>query len=163
MIEVDTLRELLAYSPDTGILSWRIGQGHVMAGSAAGGRDSYGYLRVKVRGKFYKAHRIAWAITHGAWPVGKIDHRDGIRDNNRIANLRDVSNTTNMQNLKRAHIDNLSGSAVPGVCWRKRDEIFAARAKIGGVDIHIGHFATLAEAELASIEYRRKNYDGNTL
>lgn len=164
MIDVDALRELLTYDKDTGIITWRVSPGRrASAGAEAGSKNGSGYLQIRVQHKRYKAHRIAWALAHGVWPTGEVDHIDGVRDNNRISNLRDVSRCTNMQNLKRAHRDNKSGSAVQGVSWDKRHARFRVEAETGGKKIHLGYFSILQDAEDASIAYRREHYPGFTL
>ena len=132
-------------------------------GAVAGHLTGAGYLSIMVQGKSYYAHRIAWALTHGSWPEGDIDHLDGVRSNNRLVNLRDVSNATNIQNQKRAHRDNRSGSKVQGVCWREDRGMFRVKAVRYGKTIHVGYFATIDEAEAASIAYRRDHYAGFTL
>ena len=158
------LRELLAYDHKTGILTRRVRTtNRIKVGNEAGTLRTNGYREVMLDGKLCASHRVAWAIVHGYWPVGEIDHVNGIRDDNRLSNLRDVSRSVNQQNIKRPKRDNNSGSSVPGVCWHKRDHRFRVRATLSGKQIHIGSFRTLAEAESASLAYRRANYEGNTL
>lgn len=155
----------LTYDKETGLISWRVdlGAGRPCAGAEAGCITSDGYRRIMLNGASYLSHRIAWALTHGSWPAGQIDHIDGCRTNNRIANLRDVTNSTNQQNLKRARRNNRSGSSVPGVCWHKASGKFKVNAQREGKTITIGRYATLPEAEAASLAYRRGNYEGFTL
>lgn len=63
-----------------------------------GSIDAYGYLVLKIKGKQLKAHRIAWFLHYGSWPIGVIDHINGDRIDNRIRNLRDVSVKENNAN-----------------------------------------------------------------
>ena len=60
----------------------------------------YGYKTTTIRGKDFQVHRIVWALFHGKWPEGMIDHIDGDVKNNNIKNLRDVTASENQQNLK---------------------------------------------------------------
>lgn len=53
-----------------------------------GSLDKYGYLIIKVKGKQFKAHRIAWLLNYGEFPRGEIDHINRIKTDNRIENLR---------------------------------------------------------------------------
>lgn len=162
--DIEVLRKALSYDKETGAISWRISTNRrIKVGSIAGGIGGGGYHYVKFNGKKYLSHRIAWAITHGSWPAGEIDHRNGKRDDNRISNLRDVSASVNQQNRQRAHSNNKSGSSVPGVCFDKQHGKFRVTAKRDGKNLYIGLFKTVPEAESASIAYRRENYKGNTL
>lgn len=113
---IEELRKLLAYDPETGVLTWRQrpvsmfrdgkqSASHSMARwnaryamKAAFRRDPRGYLSGRALGRNMYAHRLAWALHHGEWPAGEIDHINGIRDDNRIANLRSVSRTENARN-----------------------------------------------------------------
>lgn len=45
-----------------------------------------------------RAHRVVWAMTSSAWPVGEIDHINRCKFDNRPLNLRDVTRAENMQN-----------------------------------------------------------------
>lgn len=112
-----------------------------MPGMVAGSPDGFGYLRVKVDNVRYRVHRIIWLITYGRWPIGQIDHINGVRDDNRIENLREVSVQDNQRN-SHLRIDNTSG--VTGVVrdhggWR-------ARIKVDGKRINLGFFKTFEEA-----------------
>ena len=66
-----------------------------------GSLDKYGYLILKIKGRQYKAHRVAFALHNGRWPAGVIDHINGNRSDNRIENLREVSQAQNVANTKK--------------------------------------------------------------
>lgn len=162
-IDIVRLREVLHYNADTGVLTWRVNRRRERVGAEAGRLKDSGYRVVDVNGRGYRSHRIAWALHHGEWPKGDIDHIDGVKTNNRIANLRDVSTSVNMQNRKRAQANNRSGSSVPGVSFHKETGKFEVRAIRGGRRVYVGLFANISEAESASLAYRRLHYAGNTL
>lgn len=90
-----------------------------MQGSRAGYvRNQDGYRSVQYRGYAYKEHRIIWIMHYGDIPAGmQIDHLNGVRDDNRIENLRLVSQTVNNLNTYRSK-NNRSG--VTGVSWYSR-------------------------------------------
>ncbi|MCA0846099.1 HNH endonuclease signature motif containing protein [Salipiger thiooxidans] len=94
-MNVDLLKRRLAYDPSTGVLSWRDGP---RAGRQAGTISSGGYVVIFLEKKRIKAHRAAWAIHYGAAPKDQIDHINRVKTDNRISNLRDVTNTENQKN-----------------------------------------------------------------
>lgn len=65
-----------------------------------GSLDKDGYLIIKIKGKQFKAHRIVWFLCNGKFPIGVIDHINRVRTDNRIENLRDVSQAENVRNTE---------------------------------------------------------------
>jgi hypothetical protein len=63
-----------------------------------GSKDHYGYIILKIKGVQYKAHRVAWFLHYGTFPLNNIDHINRVRDDNRISNLRDVTQAENIRN-----------------------------------------------------------------
>src|SRR5687768_11990186 len=107
--------EVLDYNPATGDLQWgRCRPPRHRRGDPAGRRDRYGYLNVSIDGRAYKAHRVVWLLEHGTWPAEQLDHINGQRSDNRIANLREAGYQENGQN--RA-LQRNSTSGYPGVSW----------------------------------------------
>ena len=149
------LSKLLDYCPDTGLFTWlkrnsetkaiKIWNGR-FAGQAAGSLDDQGYVRIVVNTKFYKAHRLAWLLTYGEWPTGEVDHVDGNRSNNAIANLRDATRQQNQSN-RRGSPKNKSGRK--GVSWHTQRNAWQARIKVNGKGRHLGTFDTPEEASEA--------------
>lgn len=82
LVSAERARSLLTYNPETGEFSW------IKTGAIAGTRNNHGYIRIQVQGRRITAHRLAWFFMTGAWPDGEIAHINGIRDDNRWANLR---------------------------------------------------------------------------
>src|SRR5262245_14923519 len=81
----ERVRQLLKYSPETGELRWRVsrrGRG-ARLGRDAGAGHAKGYRRVSVDGRDYLVHRVIWLWMTGEWPAAQIDHRNGVRDDNR--------------------------------------------------------------------------------
>ena len=111
----ERLRSLLHYDPETGVFTWRVATSfRVHVGQVAGCLDNTGYLKVGVDGCRHLLHRLAWLHTYGVWPSGQVDHINRIRVDNRIANLRDVPPTGNIQN---SGISRRNRSGVKGVSW----------------------------------------------
>jgi hypothetical protein len=109
-------------------------------------KHSEGYLRGRVYGKFYLAHRVAWLLTYGTWPDDDIDHINGDRSDNRIANLRVATRSENMKNAKM-RVNNTSG--VVGVSWHKAARKWHAEIKSNGRKFSLGLFRDLEHAAIA--------------
>lgn len=147
MLTPDELRAILIYDAKTGLLTWQgrrnstRGWNRKYAGKTAlNCINSEGYKTGTLDGRPAKAHRVAWAIFYGAWPVGQIDHVNGDRADNRIVNLRCVNPRQNSMNQK-VRSDSVSGitgvSRVPSG-WK---------ARVG--QNYLGTFATAEEAMAA--------------
>lgn len=154
--DISRVRELLDYDASTGILRWKTKRhGTASVGSQAGSINSKGYRCVKIDGKLYQAHRVAWALVNGEWPAQAIDHKNRNRDDNRIDNLRLATNSQNTANSKRpAH--NTSG--LKGVTWHKQRQKWAAQIRKDGKNLHLGLFASAEEAHQAYIKAANENF-----
>lgn len=149
----DDFISMLDYDKFTGLFLWK--KGH-RKGMVAGYKHPHGYKQIWIFGKPYYAHRLAWLFVYGEFPTSQIDHRDGVKDNNAIENLRDVSVNMNMQNQKIAHRNNKSsllGVSTANGKWR-------ARIKIMGKVTHIGTFETPELAHAAYLNMKRKFHEG---
>jgi hypothetical protein len=130
-------------------------------GDIAGSIDSKGYLIVSVKGSRYKAHRLIWLWHYGEFPKHDIDHINGIRNDNHIENLRDVSRSVNMQNQKKGNVDNKSG--LLGVHWNKDRDKWNSIIYINGKRKYLGLFNCKNKAYEAYIKAKRQFHEGNTL
>lgn len=160
MMDQTRVRALFEYSPETGAFLWRerpLGDfkstqrrnawhqnlwNSRFAGKTAGTNNS-GYRKVVFEGRSHYVHRLIWLYVHGKWPDEEIDHINGKRDDNRIANLREATRTDNAQNLKKPK-HNTSG--VIGVSWHKQSRKWAAQIRVGGEDFHLGKFPNFEDA-----------------
>ena len=91
-------------------------------GKAPKGKKHYkGYSEISfhVGGKYYfiKMHRAIFAFCHGRWPTLQIDHINGCKTDNRIGNLREVTNQENHLNSVHPWKPN-KDTCLPGV-WKK--------------------------------------------
>lgn len=157
-VDHETLLALLSYDPETGIFKWNgslplVNMGSAKRGGIAGHIDKQGYRYLTILKKVYLAHRIAWFYVHKVWPDNEIDHVNGVRDDNRIANLRVVPHAKNMQNMRAEVKDK---SRLPGTS-RTPSGKWQAKIKIDGKLIYLGLFATTEAAHAAYIEKRRNN------
>lgn len=154
------LRELLSYDQGTGVFTWRVRMNNLAAGAVAGCLGSRGYWRIKVNKRIYQAHRLAWLYVHGLWPNGDIDHVDGERANNVISNLRDVSQSVNGQNQRRAHSKNKSSGLLGVSANRGR---WRAQILVAGKNITLGRFDTPELAYSAYLAAKREHHAGCTI
>ena len=140
---LERVRERLAYDPDSGLLTWASRPSRkIRIGQHAGRIGTNGYVVIRLDGLNYHANRLGWLLHHGVWPAMEIDHINGERADNRIANLRDVDRSTNMSNRKGADRDAMTG--VLGVY--KHRQRFVAQRRIHGVHRYLGTFDTAAAA-----------------
>lgn len=156
MLDAETLRKLLDYNPDTGMFRWRVTRtGKALKGSIAGAlhvnRDGYRYIRIRINGKLYVAHRLAWLYVYGAWPSKQLDHMDEDATNNRIYNLREADPE---ENIRNRGIQSNNRSGYKGV--RFKSGKWEASIKIAGKQSYLGRFANPAEAHAAYCEAAKK-------
>lgn len=145
MLELQTLREYLRYDPEEGAFFWiKRSSDKTKVGQRAGRpRSGGGYWLVTVLGETYYVHRLAWAFFYGEWPELQIDHRNGVKGDNRIANLRQASGTMNAANVG-AKRDNTSGCK--NVHWCNTKQRWVAKIKKDGKTHHVGHYTNFDAA-----------------
>lgn len=145
-LTAERVRELLHYDPETGVFTWRVNRGGgIKAGDIAGAIKPKGYRIIWIAGN-HRAHRLAWLYVHGTWPKDQIDHINHIKDDNRIANLREVTNGQNMQN--RPHQRN-SPSGFKGVLGRTPSGRWPAKIAANGKQYWLGMHDSPEEAYAA--------------
>lgn len=115
MITQEEIQKHMRYAD--GKLFWQISPGGgVRAGAEVGNLRPDGYRGIGFRGKLYKAHRLIFLYHHGYFPEHGIDHINKVRDDNRIENLREASQSCNMRNIGM-QVNNTSG--IKGVYYHK--------------------------------------------
>jgi len=97
MLTQEQLKAELHYDPETGIFRRLVDRPKSKAGSIVGYPTDRGWLRVKIRGKHYKLHRLAFLYMTGTIP-NEVDHANRIRDDNRWVNLREATRSQNTHN-----------------------------------------------------------------
>lgn len=162
-LTISRLKELLEYSPETGIFTWKLFRGNkTTKGSVAGSHDSNRHIQIRVDMHIYSSHRLAWLYIHEAWPTHHIDHINGIRDDNRICNLREATPRQNAQN-KRVSPSSNKSSGLLGVTWRKKECKWRAQINVSGKKKLLGEFNTKEEAHAAYITAKRKYHEFCTI
>lgn len=153
-LTVCRLREVVSYDKDTGIFT------NQKTGLPLARPHNAGYLTVFVGGKKHLAHRLAWLYVHGVWP-NVIDHIDGLRTNNALSNLRNVTKLINQQNIKVARVNNACGYL--GASFDRQTGRWMSQIRADGKKIHLGRFDTPEEAHAVYITAKRELHQGNTL
>ena len=146
MITYKELIDILNYDVDTGIFTWKYTRSSRAIKGNVAGTNSNGYIHINLNNKIYRAHRLAWLYCFQEWPEKHIDHVNGIRNDNRLDNLREASDTQNSFNI-RAHKD--SGTGIKGVYYNKSNNNYRAQIRANGKTISLGSFRTLEEAAKA--------------
>lgn len=83
----DDVRDQFDYAPETGELTRKRLRAMNLR-PETGSLSNDGYLVVGINGRHELAHRLAWTWVHGAWPSKQLEHINGDKTDNRIANLR---------------------------------------------------------------------------
>lgn len=125
------------------------------AGKIAGFLSNHGYLRIRIFGKAYFSHTLAWIYVYSAPPLGFIDHADRNKTNNRIANLRLATKSQNAMNA--ADLGNKTGYR--GVTKISGYSLWHAQICVNGKRLHLGTFSSPEEASAAYNAAAKMHFD----
>ena len=155
---------LLKYNPETGVFTWLVSPNRrITVGSIAGyGYYTGNYIKIKIAGVFYQAHRLAFLYMTGDFPEKHIDHKDHNRSNNKWVNLRKVTRLQNQKNQKKRQ-DNTSGCC--GVAWNKDSKKWHSYITVNGLNKHLGFYnskiVAIIKRKQAGVKYGfHKNHGG---
>lgn len=143
MISQAELHNLFLYNQDTGYFIRKVETSvATKIGDMAGYTNRQGYVQMRVHGKTYQAHSLAWLYVFGEMP-SLIDHIDGNRSNNAITNLRIADRSMNGFNREKKCA---SSSVFKGVLWSKKYGKWEAKISANRKRKHIGYFKCEQEA-----------------
>jgi hypothetical protein len=148
------------YSRDTGLFVRKARCTRSKAATVSGWVMLNGYIGMCFGGKQHYAHRLAWLYQNGELPPCKIDHVNGLRTDNRIGNLRAVSDVLNGQNVRVAHRDSKTG--LLGVTYEPSSGRFMAQLWSKGRRWS-ARFDTAQAAHDAYLEKKRQMHPGCTI
>lgn len=148
--------ESLDYNPQTGKFIWKLSlSNRGIKGSFAGSLFS-GYFHIRLYGKRYKAHRLAWFYVYGKMPDKHLDHIDNNPTNNKINNLRECND---QQNGRNRGLNSNNTSGYKGVSYIKSKNKYRAYCKIDGKYITLGSsFDTALEASNVYEKFAKEHF-----
>lgn len=150
-MNAELLRSLVNYNPKTGVMSWREKEvkhpthkswNTKFANKPIRTIDGKGYYHFNFNGKFYRVHRMAWLYVTGEMP-NVIDHKNGVRTDNRFSNLK---NTNQQGNHLNQRLNSTNTSGVAGVYKNKSKDLWCAQIKFNGKTRHLGSSKSFFEA-----------------
>lgn len=162
----EVLRQLLSYNPETGELVWKKRPVELFSETKARtkshthahwnarhagkpamyGMHNTGYRWGRLFGRPYLTHRVIWKMVYGNDPAEQIDHINGDRSDNRLANLREA---TALENAKNNGMNRNNTSGYKGVSWVDRDRRWSAYITANGKRMSLGHYKCPTAAHLA--------------
>lgn len=148
--------ELFNYDAATGKVYWRAPRknNQIKAGDVAGYKCANGYVVLNYGGRPVGLHRVIWFLVKGRWPKNQIDHINGVRDDNRLCNLRDVPRIVNVQNSFVARGE--GSSKYIGVYRAAGRKMWTARITTDYKALSLGQFASEEEAAAAYLSAKKK-------
>jgi HNH endonuclease len=159
MLTHQFIKSFLHYNPETGIFTRtkNSANGRWKAGDIVSGKHTYGYTVTVINGKTHYLHRLAWVYVYGDI-VGDIDHINGIRDDNRISNLRLADKSKNAMNTKRRRDNSVGYKGVSERFSATLGARYTARIYSNGKREVLGTFGTPEEAFASYCEAANKHY-----
>lgn len=151
----EELKAILHYDPLTGVFTRLKAVPKTPVGGVAGTLDHKGYIQISIKFKKCAAHRLAWLYVYGYIPEKQIDHINGIRNDNRIENLREA---TPQENLRNAALRSDNTSGIKGVSWSKGSSMWVANASLNGKSHYLGQFHNIDLAEIAYKEFAQEHH-----
>lgn len=159
------LASLLAYDPDTGVLTWKWRDESMFSSvrtqrmwntrfsGKPAGRLNQGYIELRMLGRKMLAHRIIWTLMTGDEPPEEIDHDNGVKHDNRWENL---NASTKQKNAKNLPMPTRNRTGVMGVHLNKYGR-FVANGYANGRRVHLGYFDDLETAAAVRKDFEKAN------
>lgn len=155
MLTAEEARETWRYDQSTGAIVWinpksnRLKPGDNAGSKSSSSKSKKTYIRIGWGGRLILAHRIAFLIMTGEWPIHQIDHINGDGTDNRWENLRHV---TGGQNCKNRKLNSNNSSGNTGVGWYPSRCKWSSKVTANNKTIFLGYFSSKEEAIAARLQ-----------
>ena len=118
----------------------------------AGSLHKSGYRQIKINNVIYPAHRLIWIFCNGSIDENmQIDHINGIKDDNRIENLRLVTAQQNCFNRSRL--------TAKGYTWNKNVKKWQASIWLNGKMNYLGLYSNEQDARNVYLEQSKIHHN----
>ena len=136
------LKNILHYDKKTGIFTSKVALGSIKKNQIMGCVNKRGYILIGINKKTYRSHLLAWPYSYGEYPT-RLDHKNHIKTDNRIDNLRKV---TQQENCKNQAKPKNNTSDVVGVHWIEKNKRWRAYISIDKKRKYLGCYASFSDA-----------------
>lgn len=159
---LENVRRFLDYNPETGVFTSKMcRQGcSKRVGEPVGTLEQTGYISVSILGKRLLAHRLAWFYVYGEMPEFYVDHKNMVRTDNRLSNLRAATHMENSQNTSNAPRPHKTSSPYRGVFWEKSKRKWYAKIRTNYKQQHLGYYDLPEQAHDAYVSARLAQHKG---
>lgn len=154
IITAEFLRSKYEYNADGGYFIFKTSSPGCKKGRKVGHLNQRGYISISINKVRFQAHRLIWLYVNGAFPLKSLDHINGIRHDNRIENLRECSQSENLQN-QRKHTARKSSGLI-GAVKKKGTSLWSSQITLMKVKRHLGYFKTEEDAHAAYVKAKRE-------
>ena len=156
MLTREYVNSLLFWDRENGRFYWKVvpNKKQKLQDKEAGHLSTEGYWVIKINKRQYKRGRLCFFMEHGRFPVDCIDHKNGIKDDDRICNLREATITQNSWN----HATRKKKTDLPMGVRLLANGKFGARIAHNKNKISLGAYKTIEQAEYVYKQKRRELY-----
>ena len=145
------LMQWLEYDQNTGDFRWlKQASNTTYMGKVAGSKNKSGYVNIIFGKRCLKAHRLAWFFVTGKWPKF-VDHINGVRNDNRWNNLRNVESAKQNQQNRKCHREGV----LWGTWFHRSSGSYGARINVNGKIHSLGYYKTRHDAHVVAIAFAR--------
>lgn len=149
MLTQERLKEMLSYNSITGeFIRIKPLKGNTLY-AVVGSTNKDGYISISIDNKRYGAHNLVWLYLYGKFPDLQLDHINGVKDDNRSENLREVSHAENQKNKS---LDKRNRFGYPGVREGKKLGTYRAYIGIDKAKLNLGTYPNLESAIAARVQ-----------